>query len=78
VDKMRENRLGRFGHVMRMENSEGARTDMEINVERSRGRRGGWMRDEDRWCVSGRCGRSCQMVDTGGRPQIAETEAREK
>jgi len=33
VDKMRQNRLGWFGYVMRRENSEAVRTVMEINVE---------------------------------------------
>ncbi|XP_050548275.1 uncharacterized protein LOC126909909, partial [Daktulosphaira vitifoliae] len=36
VDKMRENRLRWFGHVMRKEESETIRTVIEINVEKKR------------------------------------------
>lgn len=34
VDKVRENRLRWFGHVMRRENSKAVRMVMEMNVER--------------------------------------------
>jgi len=39
VNKLRDNILRRFGHVMRRENSKTVRTPMEMNVERNRKRR---------------------------------------
>jgi len=49
VNKMRENRLRWFGHVMRRKNSEAVRTVMEINVKERRKeeedrKRSDWMR----------------------------------
>jgi len=38
VDKMRENRLRWFGHIMKREDSEAVRTIMELSVKGRRGR----------------------------------------
>jgi len=38
MDKMRENRLGWFGHVMRKLKSEPIRTVMEMSIEGGKGR----------------------------------------
>jgi len=38
LDKLRENRLKWFSHVIRREESEAVRTVMEMNIEKRRGR----------------------------------------
>jgi hypothetical protein len=39
MDKMRENRVRWFGHVIRREETKAARVVMKINIERNKGRR---------------------------------------